>query len=51
MKLWDLRKPDPIFTINIGNEYVSDMISNDAQKYLVCAGGDGTLTSIDLKAR
>lgn len=51
MKLWDMRKPDPIFSINIGNEYVSDMISNDAQKYLVCAGGDGTLTSIDLKGR
>ncbi|CAK1603201.1 unnamed protein product [Parnassius mnemosyne] len=49
VKLWDLRKSDPVFSIKIGEEYVSDMITNDAQKYLVCAGGDGVLTSIDLK--
>lgn len=51
VKLWDMRRPDPIFSIKIGDEYVSDMISSDAQKYLVCAGGDGMLTSIDLKGR
>uniref|UniRef100_A0A2A4K3F4 WD repeat-containing protein 55 homolog n=1 Tax=Heliothis virescens TaxID=7102 RepID=A0A2A4K3F4_HELVI len=49
VKLWDLRKPDPVFSIKIGEETVSDMITNDAQKYLVCASGDGILTSIDLK--
>lgn len=49
VKLWDLRKPDPVFSIKIGDEHVSDMITNDAQKYLVCAAGDGVLTSIDLK--
>ncbi|CAH1644965.1 unnamed protein product [Spodoptera littoralis] len=49
VKLWDMRKPDPIFNIKIGEEHVSDMITNDAQKYLVCASGDGVLTSIDLK--
>ncbi|XP_068621172.1 WD repeat-containing protein 55 homolog [Battus philenor] len=49
VKLWDLRKPDSVFSIKTGEEYVSDMITNDAQKYLVCAGGDGVLTSIDLK--
>lgn len=49
VKLWDLRKSSPVFTIKIGEEYVSDMITNDAQKYLVCAGGDGVLTTIDLK--
>lgn len=38
-----------MFTIKIGEEYVSDMITNDTQKYLVCAGGDGVLTTIDLK--
>lgn len=51
VKLWDIRKPGAIFSINVGEDYVSDMITNDAQKYLVCAGGDGVLTSIDLKAR
>ncbi|KAJ8729474.1 hypothetical protein PYW08_001055 [Mythimna loreyi] len=49
VKLWDMRKPDPVFSIKIGEEHVSDMITNDAQKYLVCASGDGVLTSIDLK--
>lgn len=51
VKLWDLRKQDPIFNIKIGEEHISDMITNEAQKYLVCAGGDGMLTSIDLKGR
>lgn len=46
-----MRKQDPIFTLKIGEDYISDMTTNEAQKYLVCAGGDGTLTSIDLKAR
>ncbi|KAI8427791.1 hypothetical protein MSG28_002197 [Choristoneura fumiferana] len=49
VKLWDLRKPDPIFNIKIGEEHVADMITTEARKYLVCAGGDGALTSIDLK--
>ncbi|XP_045762747.1 WD repeat-containing protein 55 homolog isoform X1 [Maniola jurtina] len=50
VKLWDLRRQDPIFAMKIGEEYISDMITNEAQKYLVCTGGDGMLTSIDLKA-
>ncbi|CAK1549860.1 unnamed protein product [Leptosia nina] len=50
VKLWDLRSQNPVFTLKIGEEYISDMITNEAQKYLVCAGGDGILTSIDLKA-
>ncbi|XP_053602445.1 WD repeat-containing protein 55 homolog [Plodia interpunctella] len=50
IKLWDLRKPGAIFSLKIGEDYVSDMITNDSQKYLVCAGGDGVLSSVDLKA-
>lgn len=46
-----MRKPEPVFSLKIGEEHISDMITNDAQKYLVCSGGDGILTSIDLKAR
>ncbi|KOB76648.1 WD-repeat protein [Operophtera brumata] len=34
VKLWDMRQPDPVFSIKIGEEHVSDMITNDAQKYL-----------------
>ncbi|XP_026487768.1 WD repeat-containing protein 55 homolog isoform X1 [Vanessa tameamea] len=49
VKLWDMRKQNPIFSLKIGEDYISDMITNEAQKYLVCAGGDGMLTSIDLK--
>ena len=51
VKLWDLRRQDAIFSIKVGEEYISDMITNEAQKYLVCAGGDGMLTTIDLKGR
>lgn len=51
VKLWDLRKADPFLSIKIGDEHVSDMITNESEKYLVCAGGDGVLTSIDLKGR
>lgn len=51
VKLWDMRQPDPVFSIKIGEEDVADMITNDSEKYLVCAGGDGVLTSIDLKGR
>ncbi|KAL4706033.1 hypothetical protein ACJJTC_014255 [Scirpophaga incertulas] len=50
VKLWDMRKSDPIFSLKIGEDHISDMVTNDAQKYLVCSGGDGILTSIDLKA-
>ncbi|XP_013200488.1 WD repeat-containing protein 55 homolog [Amyelois transitella] len=50
IKLWDMRKSDPIFNMKIGDDYISDMITNDSQKHLVCAGGDGVLTSVDLKA-
>ncbi|OWR44900.1 putative WD-repeat protein [Danaus plexippus plexippus] len=49
VKLWDMRKQDAVFSIKVGEEHVSDMITNDAQKYLVCSGGDGVLTTIDLK--
>ncbi|XP_041978961.1 WD repeat-containing protein 55 homolog [Aricia agestis] len=49
VKLWDLRKQDPIFDIKVGEDHVADMITNESQKYLVCAGGDGLLTTIDLK--
>ncbi|GBP40345.1 WD repeat-containing protein 55 homolog [Eumeta japonica] len=50
VKLWDMRKPEACFKIKIGEDNVADMITNETQKYLVCAGGDGALTSIDLKA-
>lgn len=49
VKLWDMRKQNAIFSLKIGEDYISDMLTNEAQKYLVCSGGDGTLTSIDLK--
>lgn len=51
VKLWDMRKQGAVMSLRIGEEHVSDMTTNDAQKYLVCAGGDGVLTSIDLKGR
>ncbi|XP_050675855.1 WD repeat-containing protein 55 homolog isoform X2 [Leptidea sinapis] len=50
VKLWDTRKSEAVFTIKIGEEYVSDVVTTEAQKYLACSAGDGILTSIDLKA-
>ncbi|KAG6454023.1 hypothetical protein O3G_MSEX008482 [Manduca sexta] len=51
VKLWDMRKETPVFNIKVGEEHVSDMLTNEDQKYLVCAGGDGVLNTIDLKGR
>ncbi|XP_069687073.1 WD repeat-containing protein 55 homolog isoform X2 [Periplaneta americana] len=51
VKLWDLRKKDPIWSLKEMDDYVSCMISTEAKKYLVCASGDGTITSIDIGAR
>ncbi|CAG9784463.1 unnamed protein product [Diatraea saccharalis] len=50
VKLWDMRKPEPVFSIKVGDDYVSDLVTNEAQKYLVCSGGDGVLTTIDMRA-
>lgn len=51
--MWDdrERKPKPIFSIKASDEHISDMITNSTGKYLVCAGGDGVLHTINMNAR
>jgi WD40 repeat protein len=49
VKLWDMRKSNPVWSLKEMDDYVSCMVTTEAQKYLVCASGEGTVTSIDLR--
>ncbi|KAL2711967.1 WD repeat-containing protein 55 isoform X2 [Vespula squamosa] len=53
VKLWDLRQKGntPIFSIKQMEDYVSAMITNSDNKYLVCASGDGSLTTFNMAAK
>ncbi|GLH05045.1 WD repeat-containing protein 55 homolog [Gryllus bimaculatus] len=51
VKLWDMRKKDAIFSLKEMEDYVSCMITNDAKKFIVCASGDGTITSLNIGMR
>ncbi|XP_015124678.1 WD repeat-containing protein 55 homolog [Diachasma alloeum] len=53
IKIWDLRQrgPNPIFSVKENGDYISSMITNDDGKYLVCASGDGVLTTLNIPAR
>lgn len=51
--MWDLRQAGstPVFSMKEMEDYVSTMITNSDGKYLVCASGDGSLTTINIPAR
>jgi WD40 repeat protein len=49
VSVWDIRKSSPIWSLKEMDDYVSCMVTTEAQKYLVCASGDGTITSVDLR--
>lgn len=53
VKLWDLRiKTDSqVYKTKKNEEYISDMVTNEAQTFLLCSSGDGSLTTIDLRNR
>ncbi|XP_029174904.1 WD repeat-containing protein 55 homolog isoform X2 [Nylanderia fulva] len=53
IKLWDLRRKEnePIFSIKEVEDYISAMITNRDAKYLVCASGDGCLTTLNIPER
>lgn len=53
VKLWDLRKKQqkPVFSLKKNEDFISDIITNEQQKHLVCSSGDGSLTTIDLAER
>ncbi|XP_046395038.1 WD repeat-containing protein 55 homolog [Ischnura elegans] len=51
VKLWDLRKESPIFSLKEMEDYVSCIITNEAKRYLVCSSGEGTITTINVGSR
>lgn len=53
IKLWDLRtkQQSSIFSLKKNEDYISDMITNEQRKHLVCSSGDGSLTTIDIGGR
>ncbi|GJQ86595.1 hypothetical protein Trydic_g7829 [Trypoxylus dichotomus] len=53
VKLWDLRVNDDksIFSLKKNEDYISKILTHSDEKYLFCSSGDGSLTTIDLKAR
>lgn len=50
VKLWDVRVKgnDPIFSLKEVEDYISCIITNNQKKLLVCASGDGYLTTINI---
>lgn len=51
LSVWDLRQSNPIWSLKEMDDYVSCMVTTEAQKYLVCTSGEGTVTCIDLRNR
>uniref|UniRef100_A0A6P7H0G3 WD repeat-containing protein 55 homolog n=1 Tax=Diabrotica virgifera virgifera TaxID=50390 RepID=A0A6P7H0G3_DIAVI len=53
IKLWDMREKSDkqIYKTKKNEDYISDMVTNDAKNYLVCSSGDGSIISIDLQNR
>lgn len=53
VKLWDLRQRGntPAFSLKEMEDYVSAIITNRDAKYLVCASGDGSLTTINIPGK
>ncbi|XP_014215877.1 WD repeat-containing protein 55 homolog isoform X2 [Copidosoma floridanum] len=53
VRLWDLRQRDdkPIFSLKEMEDYVSAMITDAEKKFLVCTSGDGTLTTLNIRAK
>ncbi|KAG4068305.1 hypothetical protein HA402_007825 [Bradysia odoriphaga] len=53
VKVWDLRERDskPIFSLKEVDDYISDMLTNEAKKILLTTSGDGLLTAINIGAR
>lgn len=51
--VWDLRRKGdaPVFSLKEMEDYVSAMVTTDEKKYLACASGDGSLTTLNMSAR
>ncbi|XP_017789147.1 PREDICTED: WD repeat-containing protein 55 homolog [Habropoda laboriosa] len=53
VKVWDLRQKGnvPIFSIKKMEDYVSAIVTHTDAKYLVCASGDGSLTTFNIPGK
>ncbi|XP_046488094.1 WD repeat-containing protein 55 homolog [Neodiprion pinetum] len=53
VKLWDMRQKGdlPLFSLKEMEDYVSAMVTTSEKKYLACASGDGSLTTLNMTAR
>ncbi|XP_030748099.1 WD repeat-containing protein 55 homolog [Sitophilus oryzae] len=52
IKLWDSRQKDgPIYKTKRNEDYISDIVTDEAHRYLLCSSGDGSLTTLNLEKR
>ncbi|XP_073833013.1 WD repeat-containing protein 55 homolog isoform X2 [Musca autumnalis] len=51
VKLWDLRTKNEIFALKEVEDYISQMLTNEAGKLLLVTSGDGYLTTLNIGAR
>ncbi|XP_012279837.1 WD repeat-containing protein 55 homolog [Orussus abietinus] len=53
VKLWDLRQrgDSPLLSLKEMQDYVGSMITTSDEKYLACSSGDGTLTTLNIRAK
>ncbi|XP_037940840.1 WD repeat-containing protein 55 homolog [Teleopsis dalmanni] len=51
VKLWDLRTKNAIFALKEVEDYITQILTNDAKKLLLFTSGDGYLTTINIGAR
>ncbi|XP_047003608.1 WD repeat-containing protein 55 homolog [Schistocerca americana] len=51
VKVWDVRRSDPVFSIKETDDYVTSMITNEDKQFLVYSSGEGTITSVNLRSR
>ncbi|XP_065359406.1 WD repeat-containing protein 55 homolog [Calliphora vicina] len=51
VKLWDLRTKNEIFALKEVEDYITQILTNDAGKLLMVTSGDGYLTTINIAAR
>ncbi|XP_044750493.1 WD repeat-containing protein 55 homolog [Coccinella septempunctata] len=51
VRLWDPRVDTQIYKARKNEDYISEMITNEEEQYLLCTSGDGSLTTFDLRKR
>lgn len=51
ISVWDRRQQRSVFSLKEMEDFVSSMLTNDDKMFLVCASGDGTLTTINMRTK